>query len=104
MALYNATSLAPILISRFILDLRQGAGEANQPPSSLSRMELIVFRIQESTVGNMGESLEYGSGGDGGDIEEVERDQNGPTEEIASSERGDVLEVVREPEFVVGHA
>lgn len=101
MTLFNATSLTPILISRFILNLRQ-VGEANKPPSRPSRMASIVFRIQESIVGNMGESLEHGPGGDGEEVEEVEHGQNGPTEEVASGEAGDILEDVREPEFVVG--
>lgn len=101
MTLYNATSLTPILISRFIFNLRQ-VGEADKPPSRPSRMASIVFRIQESIVGNMGESLEHGFRGDGEDIEEVEYEQDGPTEKIASGEAGDILEDVREPEFVVG--
>lgn len=103
MTLHTMNSLTGILISRFIFNLRQ-VGEANKPPSRLSRMESIVFRIQEGVVGNMGESLEHGPGGYGEGIEEVECEQNGPIEEVASGEAGDILEVVREPEFMVGRA
>lgn len=55
----------PMLISRFILNLRQVPDSESDPsPSRSSGIASVVFRIQERIVGNMGESLDYGFGGE----------------------------------------
>lgn len=71
---YN--SLTPILISRFLLNLRQlGTSEVEDSEHSGHRdspsqhMSTVNFRLPDSIVGNMGEPLEHGV-----DIEEGEDD------------------------------
>lgn len=59
----NIVSIIPIVISRFILNLRQ-TGERSPPPSRPSRIGTLVFRLQETIVGNMGESLNHGFEGE----------------------------------------
>lgn len=57
----DLTSIIPILISRFILNLRQADGRS-LPPSRPSRIGTLVFNLQESIVGDMGEPLDHGFG------------------------------------------
>lgn len=75
-----------MLISRFILNLRQ-AGEANKPPSRPSHIASLIFRIQETIVGNMGECLDHGFEGD---AEEAHCEENSGLDE--GGESGVVLE------------
>lgn len=86
----NIISVIPILISRFILNLRQ-AGDTSAPPSCSSQGASLVFRLQESIVGNIGEQLD-----DGFEVEEEAEELRG---QIAGSETGDIIECPLEGEF-----
>lgn len=93
-------SIIPILISRFIFNLRQ-AGETAQSLSRPFRIASIVFRVQKSIVGNMGESLSLGLGGEAEDIEQFEGDSNDGDVGI---ELSDMLEPEQEDHDDVGPA
>lgn len=65
--LVTASRLEPILISRFLINLRQAdTPEDSMHASHLSRFSTPNFRVPtlQSFVGNMGESLEHGTGHD----------------------------------------
>lgn len=77
-------SLVPILISHFIFNLRQ-TGESAQPPSRPSHVASLVFRLQESIVGNMGESLNHGFDEQAEDAGEGMNEESIPLEEVGDA-------------------
>ncbi len=67
--------MAPILISRFLLNLRQLGAPQNETQSRFnSRFSIPGFRVPtlESIVGNMGADLDHGPGKEPGVDEETE--------------------------------
>lgn len=94
---FTTHSITPILISRFILNLRQ-VGNANQSaPSRPSGIASIIFRISDSIVGNMDQPLDHGFGGDGvGEEAKHEEFELDNLQENAVTEVGDIMGVSRE--------
>ncbi|PSR83275.1 hypothetical protein PHLCEN_2v5779 [Hermanssonia centrifuga] len=73
-------SLTPILISRFLLNLRQLGEPENETQSRFNfRFSIPGFRVPtlESIVGNMGADLDHGPAGEVDDDEAEEADVNG---------------------------
>ena len=63
-------SVIPVIISRFLLNLRQVVHK-DQPDSHFSRFSALNFRVPDSLPGNTGESLELTSSADAGDSVEA---------------------------------
>ncbi len=74
-------SLQPILISRFLLNLRRAGESQDTQNTTVSRFSVPAFRVPtlaSSAMGNMGENLDHGSAEDVYDVdEEVDFERTG---------------------------
>ncbi|PSS08891.1 hypothetical protein PHLCEN_2v3427, partial [Hermanssonia centrifuga] len=79
----------PILISRFLLNLRQVGASQDPQNTTVSRFSIPALRVPtlaSSALGNMGEDLDHGYTGDVYDVdEEVEFERTGDVPDTASS-------------------
>ncbi len=77
-------SLQPILISRFLLNLRQVGASQDPQNTTVSRFSIPALRVPtlaSSAMGNMGEDLDHGYTGD---VDEVEFERTGSVPDTAS--------------------
>ncbi|PSR76364.1 hypothetical protein PHLCEN_2v8504 [Hermanssonia centrifuga] len=78
-------SFQPILISRFLLNLRQVGASQDPQNTTVSRFSIPALRVPtlaSSALGNMGEDLDHGYTGDVD--EEVEFERTGSVPDTAS--------------------
>lgn len=75
-------SLSSILVNRLVLNLKRAAAPQDITTPSLSGSRLSV----NSIIGNIGASLDYGTGDSYGDEESGEHEENGENGEYESED------------------